>query len=286
MTAAALLAEAAARLRAAGIDSADWDAERLLRHVLGCERASLLARPEAEVAPAAEVRFRRLLSRRERRVPLQHLLGFQAFWRHEFVVSADVLVPRPETELLVEVALERLRGLDAPLVVDVGTGSGCIALSLAEARPDAVVHATDVSPAALAVARDNAARLGLADRVRFHEGDLLQPLGPLFGGLDLVVSNPPYVAEEDRMALPPEVREHEPALALFAPERGLGVHRRLTAQVATALRPGGVLVLEMGAGQKAAVEGLCASASLEVAEVRADLAGIPRALVARRRAPR
>ncbi|HVO11555.1 MAG TPA: peptide chain release factor N(5)-glutamine methyltransferase [Vicinamibacteria bacterium] len=284
MTAAALLAEAAARLREAGIEAAGWDAERLLRHVLGCDRASLLAARQAEVAREAEARFRRLVDGRARRVPLQHLVGTQAFWRHEFVVTPEVLVPRPETELLVEIALERMPELHRPLVVDVGTGSGCIALSLAEARPDAEVHATDISPAALAVARENASRLGLPDRVRFHQGDLLQPLGPLLGRLDLVVSNPPYVAEEDRPTLAPEVRDHEPALALFAPERGLAVHRRLAAEAAAALRPGGALVVELGSGQQAAVAGFCTAASLEVAEVRADLAGIPRGLVAVKRA--
>lgn len=286
MSVAALLAEAAARLRRAGIEAAGWDAERLLRHVLGCDRALLLSRPETEVAAEAEARFRRLVDERARRVPLQHLVGTQAFWRHEFVVSADVLVPRPETELLVEIALERMRGIERPLVVDVGTGSGCIALSLAAARPDADVHATEISPAALAVAQQNASRLGLADRVRFHAGDLLQPLGPLTGRLDLVVSNPPYVAEEERAALTPEVRDHEPAVALFAPERGLAVHRRLAGLAASALRPGGTLVLELGSGQQAAVARFCADALLEVAEVRADLAGIPRALVAVKRTAR
>ena len=280
MTASDLLGEAASRLREAGIEAADWDAERLLRHVLGWERAVLLAQPEAEIADEAETCFRRLLAERARRVPLQHLVGTQAFWRHDFVVNPDVLVPRPETELLVEVALERMRDLARPLAVDVGTGSGCIALSLADARPDAEVHASDLSAEALAVARENAVRLGLERRVRFHAGDLLDPVAALAGRFDLVVSNPPYVAAEERESLAPEVRDHEPAVALFAPERGLGVHRRLAAAAAGALRAGGVLVVELGAGQQAAVEGFCTGAGLAVSEVRADLQSIPRALVA------
>jgi release factor glutamine methyltransferase len=280
MTAAALVREAAETLRGAGVDSPEWDAERLLRHVLGWDRAALVARPDATVEGKAEARFRVLLRERARRVPLQHLLGTQAFWRHEFLVTPDVLVPRPETELLVETALDLLRGVEHPLVVDVGTGSGCIALSLAAERPDARIHATDVSPAALAVAGDNARRLGLADRVSFVEGDLLQPLARHFGSIDLVVSNPPYVDEAARESLAPEVRDHEPSLALFASDHGLGVYRRLAPAAHTALRPGGTLILELGAGQPDAVERICADAGLRVVRVLPDLQGIPRALVA------
>jgi release factor glutamine methyltransferase len=286
MTAAALLAEAAAQLRHAAVPSPEWDAERLLRHLLGCDRATLLASPHAEVAADLEQRFRALVRERARRVPLQHLVGTQPFWKREFVVSDDVLVPRPETELLVELALERLRDRQSPLVVDVGTGSGCIALSLAEERPDAEVHATDLSGAALTVARENARRLGLEGRVGFHEGDLLAPVAALAGRVDLVVSNPPYVALEDRDALAPEVRDHEPAVALFAPEHGTAVQRRLAFAAATTLRPAGALVVELGAGQQAAVEAACRAAGLELSEVRPDLQSIPRALVATRPARR
>src|SRR5512140_220648 len=166
-------------------------AAALLRHVLGWDRAALVASPEAAVDGESDGRFRALVAGRARRVPLQQLVGTQAFWRHEFKVTRDVLTPRPETELLVEAPLEALRGTAGPLSVDVGTGTGCIALSLAAERPDARVHATDVSPAALAVAQENARRLELASRVSFHEGDLLQPVEGA-GAFDLVVSNPPY----------------------------------------------------------------------------------------------
>jgi release factor glutamine methyltransferase len=285
MTSRALLREAAVALRAAGVEASDWDAERLLRHVLGWDRAALLARLDAYVEPAQAARFRSLVGERARRVPLQQLVGTQAFWRHEFLVTADVLIPRPETELLVEAALDTLRLVTDPLVVDVGTGSGCIALSLAGERPDARVHATDLSRAALEVARENAMRLGLAQRVAFHEGDLLEPVAELAGAIDLVVSNPPYVDEAQRDALAPEVREHEPATALFAPEHGLGVYRRLVPAALRALRPGGTLIVELGAGQGAAVERLCSAVGLAISELRQDLQGIPRALVASKRTP-
>lgn len=280
MTAAELLDEAAAQLAAAGIQAPAWDAERLLRHVTGWERAALVASPRLALSMKHERAFRELVARRAQRVPLQHILGTQAFWRHEFLVSPAVLIPRPETELLVEASLGVLRGVAAPLVVDVGTGSGCIALSLAAERPDARMHATDVSPAALAVARENARRLALMSRVVFHEADMLGPLGDAGAIVDLVVSNPPYVDEADRSALAREVRDHEPALALFGGAGGLEVYRRLVPAAAAALRTGGHLVLEVGAGQAAAVKELCNSAGLGVEQVLADLQSIPRALVA------
>jgi release factor glutamine methyltransferase len=276
--AASLLREASEILRAAGIASADWDAERLLRHVTGWDRAALIASPVLGVSLVHERAFRRLVSQRARRIPLQHLVGTQAFWRHEFLVTKDVLIPRPETELLVEASLEALRGLTAPVLIDVGTGTGCIALSLAAEREDARVHATDISPAALAVARENARRLGLERRVAFHEADLLGPLAR--GPVDLVVSNPPYVDEADRASLAPEVRDHEPALALFAADGGLACYRRLVPAAADALRDGGRLLLEVGAGQAAAVKSLCNAAGLAVEQVLADLQSIPRVIAA------
>ncbi len=281
MTAAALLREAEQALRGAGIDSAAWDAERLLRHVLQWDRAAVLTRSAEKVAPDAQARLRDLVARRARRIPLQQLVGTQAFWRHEFLVTPDVLVPRPETELLVETALARLRGSERPVLVDVGTGSGCIALSLALERPDAEVHATEISGAALAVARENARRLGAASRVAFHEGDLLTPVSALAGRIALVLSNPPYVAEAERDALAPEVRDHEPALALFAGKDGLAVYRRLVPAAAAVLRPGGLLALEIGHGQADAVTRLCREAGLTVETVAADLQGIARVVVAR-----
>jgi release factor glutamine methyltransferase len=226
-------------------------------------------------------RFHHLVEARATRRPLQHLTGVQAFWRHEFLVSPDVLIPRPETEVLVEAALERLRGLPGPTVVDVGTGSGCIALSLAAERPDATVHATDISPAALAVARENAGRLGLSGRVTFLEGDLLAPLAGHAGGIDLIASNPPYVDAVEVAGLAPEVRDHEPRQALVAPGGVLSAYERLAPQAARLLRPGGWLVLEVGQGQAEAVRRLVEAAGLHVVEVRRDLQAILRTVVAR-----
>lgn len=283
MTAAALLEEAARALAAAGVEAPERDAERLLRHVLGWDRATLLARPEAGVAAPDEERFRALVARRATRVPLQQLLGAHAFWRHEFRVNPDVLIPRPETELLVETGLQLLKEAERPLIVDVGTGSGCIALSLAFERPDAEVHATDVSEPALEVARENARRLGLADRVAFHHGDLLGPVSTLFGRFDLVVSNPPYVDPADRDSLAPEVRDHEPPLALFPPGDALAVYRRLVPDAARALCDGGSLAVEISPFLPEAVSELAARAGLVEATVSRDLAGRARVVHARRR---
>lgn len=280
MTVAALLGEAEAVLAAAGVEHPDRDAERLLRHVVGWDRASLLASPAAEVPAAAEAGFRALLARRARREPLQHLIGFQAFWRHEFVVTPEVLIPRPETELLVELSLELLSREERPLVVDVGTGTGCIALSLAHERRDAEVHATDVSGPALQVARQNARRLALERRVTFHEGDLLEPVAGL--EVHLVVCNPPYVDPAERDALAPEVRDHEPALALFPPGDALAVYRRLVPAAATALRPGGALAVEISPAIPEPVLGLFRAAGFPEPTVHADLAGRPRVVHARR----
>lgn len=249
MTVREALAEGAARLRAASVATPDLDAELLLRHVLGWDRARLLASLADPVPEAALRRLAAFVEGRAHRRPLQHVTGVQQFWGREFEVSAEALIPRPETEVLVEVALQALRDLPSPVVVDVGTGTGCIALSLAGERADAVVHAVDASPAALALARRNARRLGLEGRVEWHRGSLLEPL--LAAGIraDLVVSNPPYVEEHEWGALEPEVRDHEPRQALV-PEGGLdAVYGALATQAARVLRPGGVFAVEIGAGQ-------------------------------------
>jgi release factor glutamine methyltransferase len=197
-------------------------------------------------------------------------------------VSPDVLIPRPETELIVEAALGLLREVPNPVIADVGTGSGCIALSLAAERSDAVVSGIDISPAALAVARRNASRLGLEGRLRFLEGDLLEPLRAEFGGIDMVVSNPPYVDPADAPGLAPEVRLHEPAPALYPPSEPYSVYRALAPQAAAALRPGGTLLLEVGQGMRDEVVRICEGAGLPVLRVIPDLQGIPRTVVSRK----
>jgi release factor glutamine methyltransferase len=279
MTAAALLAEAGATLAAAGVAAPEWDAERLLRHVLGWDRAALFASPGHVVPAPEEERFRSLVRRRASREPLQYILGTQAFWKHEFVVTPAVLIPRPETEVLVETSLELLKGVEKPIVVDVGTGSGCIALSIAAEREDAEVHATDISEAALEVARENARRLGLEGRVRFHHGQLLAPLSGR--EVHLVVSNPPYVDPADRDTLAPEVRDHEPATALFAADPG-EYPARLASAARKVLRPGGSLVVEIGLGLEATVSGAFLAAGLRLVAAKKDLRGVVRAVVAER----
>jgi release factor glutamine methyltransferase len=270
-------------LRAAGVPSPEWDAERLLRHALGLDRAQLLTRMGGRLTRPQEERYAALVSARASRRPLQYIVGTQEFWRREFLVTPAVLIPRPETELIIEGSLDLLRGVARPVIVDVGTGSGCIALTLAAERPQALVHATEVSPEALEVARENARRLGLEGHVRFHEGDLLAPVSALAGTVDLIASNPPYVPRADRATLAPEVRDHEPAIALFGPGSPLDFYRRLAAQALPLLRPGGALVVELGVGMAGEVERLVAGAGFAVRGVLADLQAIPRTLVALRR---
>ncbi|MET0552752.1 MAG: peptide chain release factor N(5)-glutamine methyltransferase [Vicinamibacteria bacterium] len=281
MRAADALERAALRLAAAGVEGARPDAELLLRHVRGWDAAGLILGMREALPDDDRAAFEELVAARARRVPLQHLTGEQAFWRHVFRVTPDVLIPRPETEILVEAALEAVRGVAAPRIVDVGTGSGCIALSLAAERPDATVHAVDLSPAALAVARDNARRLGLADRVRFHEGDLLAPVAaePRF---DLVVSNPPYVGEGEIPSLAPEVRDHEPRMALTPPGERASMYGRLASAAAAHLAPAGALIVEIGSGMTEEVVQALSGAQLSVRRVLPDLQGIDRILVAAR----
>jgi len=276
MTVSSALRRAEQRLRKAGIQAAAADAEVIMRHVLRWDRARLVARA-AETLPAAdEQRFFALVQERAARRPLQHITGKQAFWRHEFLVTSDVLIPRPETEILVEAALESIRGRPAPVVVDVGTGSGCVALSIAAERPDAVVYAIDVSPAALAVARENTRRLGLEGRVEMRQGDLLAPVADLQGRVDLVASNPPYVDPGELPGLAPEVRDHEPRTALLAAEPPYGIYRRITREACGVLRPGGHLLVEVGAGMAETVAQAFRKAGLAEVGSRPDLAGIPR----------
>jgi release factor glutamine methyltransferase len=275
LTVSEALRHAEHRLREAGVPEPALDAELLLRHVLGWDRAAVIARRADTVAAAEEKRFFAVVEERVARRPLQHVTGTQAFWRHEFLVTPDVLIPRPETEILVEAALELMRGVEAPLVVDVGTGSGCVALSIAAERPDADVHAVDISAAALAVVRENARRLGQT-RVALHEGDLLEPVAHLKGKVDIVVSNPPYVDPGELPSLAPEVRDHEPRQALLAPDGPYGIYGRLADASCRLLRPGGHLLAEVGRGMAETVAETFRAAGLDGIRIRADLAGIPR----------
>ena len=274
---------AAEQLSRAGVPDPDLDSELLLRHVLGWDRATLVASFSAPLSSEADVRFIAFVDQRARRRPLQHLVGHQEFWRRTFRVTPDVLIPRPETEGVVDAALASLHHVQAPLVVDVGTGSGCIALSIAADLPGARVHGSEISPAALEIALENARRLGVEERVTFHLGDLLEPLRSLAGSVDLVVSNPPYVDPEAAGSLAPEVQDHEPAQALFPPGDAYAVYRRLIPQAADILGPRGALVLEIGLGMEPQVAALARQAGLHVEPAIPDLQGIPRVLVAHRK---
>jgi release factor glutamine methyltransferase len=258
---------------ASGSDTARLDAELLLAHALGVDRGALIMDPRREVTGDAVQSFQGLVRRRSvLREPVAYLLGTKGFRHIDLAVDPRVLVPRPETELLVEVGLELPAGAR---VIDVGTGSGAVALALKQERPDLLVLGSDVSADALAVARANRDHLGLD--VELLQADLLDGIG---GPLDAVLSNPPYVAERDRASLPPDVVRHEPAGALFAGDDGLDVLRRLVPQAAAS---GAALVaLELGAGQADAVAALLREAGFAGGEARRDLAGIERVVVARR----
>lgn len=294
------------------------DAETLLAHILQRDRAWLLAHADDDF-PAPDLdKLRSLVARRSTQQPLQHLTGMQEFFGLSLRVTPDVLIPRPETEHLVEAVLDFARRQPDPHlhIVDVGTGSGAIALAVASVLEHASLTAIDISPAALAVAHENAERHKVAGRIRFLQGDLLTPLltphaarDPLYTGdplspfilgidpynplgpstsnlfstptFDVIASNPPYVALDDAETLAPEVRDHEPALALYAGPNGLDIYRRLIPQALELLRPGGLLALEIGFGQRDALAELLADwNSVRFVD---DYAGIPRVALALRR---
>lgn len=271
------------RLRDAGIapDEADIDARVLAEHLLGWTTERFLTEAGEAEPDGFAPRFEALVARRASREPLAYIVGHREFWGLDFEVTPAALVPRPETELLVEIALDRFPNRSAAFsAIDVGAGSGCLAVAIARERSSARVVATDLSHAALAVARRNAGRHGVADRVTFVQADLFDGVA---GAFDLIVANPPYVPERDRATIPPEVRDYEPATALFAGEDGLAVIRRLVPASLPHLAPGGLLAFEFGFGQAGAVEQLISTApGLTMIGLRADLQGIPRAAVAQR----
>jgi release factor glutamine methyltransferase len=269
-------------LRAAGVEDPRLDAELLLGEAMGCERAALVADGGAEVAAPAARAFGEMVRRRLRREPVAYILGRKGFRHLDLVIDRRVLIPRPETELLVELAVE----LAPATVLDVGTGSGAIALAVADELPDCAVTATDTSPGALEVARANAERVGLTDRVRFLEGTL-----PEDGGFDLVLANLPYVAERDWPSLQPEVTQWEPREALLAGPDGLDAYRTFIPECGRAFpsmrgKSSSALAVEVGEGQAEAVGALMREAGFGAIEVRRDLAGIERVIVGRTGEPR
>lgn len=261
-----------------GIETARLDAECLLAHALGSSRLRLYLDYDKPIAESERAGFRELVRRRAgERIPVSQLVGRKEFWSLPLRVTREVLTPRPETETLVAAALELLPE-GAPRVLDVGTGSGAIALAIAHERPDARITATDVSEEALKLAQQNAEELGMAERIAFVAGDAFEATrGARF---DLVVSNPPYLDPAGAAGLPPELR-HEPAQALFSGEGGLAMLRRLAAGAAQWLEPGGVLALEHAPDQAAEVADACRLGGLTEIATRRDLGGKPRVTTAR-----
>ena len=291
-------------LREAHVPSDTLAAELLLLHVTRRDRAWLYAHPEEVLDSQILDSYFSLLRRRAAGEPTQHLTGKQEFWGLEFEVTPDVLIPRPETEHLIEVALDRLavrelRAAHDPkltgeglTIVDIGTGSGCIAIALAKELPDAKIYATDISPAALAVAQHNAARLGFTNRIQFFESNLLVAFSssshqsPVINHqsllFDLLISNPPYIGRKETATLPVEVRDHEPASALYGGEEGYELYGQLVPEATLHLKPGGLLVLELGHDSLPAVRPLLETPQWANLHVTNDLAGIPRVLSAER----
>jgi release factor glutamine methyltransferase len=278
VTRAAALRRAAERLAAAGIEDAREEARRLLAAAGPLSSAQLITGLD-DVQPGDEAeRFAAFVDRRAAREPLSHILGTVGFWTLELEVSPDVLTPRPDTETIVEAALEAVSDRSAPLrLLDIGTGSGAIVLALLSELPNATGVATDISPAALAVARRNAERNGLRDRISFKQTSWADGVE---GPFDLVVSNPPYIASAVIETLEPEVKDHEPRLALDGGPDGLAPYPHLLAEAKRLLRPRGMAVFEIGFDQGAAALALAREAGVVDAGLRQDLAGRDRALVA------
>jgi release factor glutamine methyltransferase len=271
------------RLRDAGITptESDLDARLLAQHVLGWTTERFLTHAREPVPDGFAPRYDALIARRVTREPLAYIVGVREFWGLELEVTPDVLIPRPATELIVEAMHELFPNRAVPLkIADVCTGCGCVAVAIAHERPPVVVHATDISRPALNVAIRNATRHGVSDRVVFTQGDLLDGIGR---GFDAILANPPYVVDDAREALQPEVRDHEPPLALFGGEDGLTVVARLISAAPDRLRPGGYLIFEFGLGQDLEVEHLIETApDLSLVGLRRDLQGIARTAIARR----
>jgi len=270
------------------VPSAQLAAELLLMHVLGCDRGQLHSHPEIELPPEAVERYFHLIAERTTGKPTQYITGHQEFWGLDFEVTPDVLIPRPETEHVVERVMEIARARGFPKgarlrIVDVGTGSGCIALALASEFPRALLFGADISLPALVVASDNAVRLRMPDRVKFLESDLLERFldQDFLGTFDFVASNPPYVARDELANVQREVRDFEPRVAVGDLERSDEIYRRLIPQAHRALKPGGSLVVEIGYNMRDTVLALFGAEWSDL-QVRDDLAGIPRVVSARK----
>jgi release factor glutamine methyltransferase len=271
-----------ADVRKRGTESPRLDAYLLLAGAAGVERPDLISRPP-EFSLQIIARFEAALARRERREPVAYILGVREFHSLDFEVSRAVLIPRPETETIVDAAVGFVADRPEPRVLDIGTGSGAIAVSIARECPRARILATDISAAALDIARRNANRHGVADRMEFRRADLFQPLdgGAPLGSFELIVSNPPYVEDAAIASLEPELRDYEPRAALAGGADGLGCYRRIAAAVREHLAPGGALMAEVGAGQAPAVRKIFADAGMRRLNVINDLSAVARVVTAR-----
>jgi release factor glutamine methyltransferase len=269
------------RLTVANVPSPRMNAETLLMFTLGCDRAHLYGHPERKLTAVEQTGYDDALAQRSQGIPAQYITGHQEFWGMDFIVSPAVLIPRPETEHVIETVLARVgRTLlsDALKIVDVGTGSGCVALALAKELPQAEIHAIDFSPAALEIAHANAARHMLENRIHLHEGDLLAGLEK--NAFDFVVSNPPYVGESEEDSVQLEVRKFEPRAAVFAGPTGLEIIERLIPQAREVLKPGGWLVMEISGTIATRAEELLAD--WQNFQITNDLQGLPRVATAKR----
>ncbi len=275
-----LLKSAEQQLRAAGIESPKSEAEWLLATVLNTDRANLYLERGRALQPGEQAHFETLLHRRLKREPLQYILGVCEFYGFEFVVSPDVLIPRPETELVVEKVVELAAKFSSPRIIDLGTGSGCIAISLAKLIATAHLVATDISAAALEIAQSNAQRLRVAERIEFRLADMTQP--EAFSSrepFDIVVSNPPYILETERTSLQPEIRDWEPAAALYVEGDGLKFYHGIIDYCHRHLRAGGWVACEMASQRSHAIAGLFREASFHHALTVKDLFGLDRLVI-------
>lgn len=286
VTLAEAVKNAATLLSTAGITNARLDAEVLLSHIIMKDRVWLITHRDDVLDDNHQREFTDVIQRRTRREPLQHIIGNQEFWGLEFIVSPDVLIPRPETEFIIEAALAIVQDRNTPVrIIDLCTGSGCIAVSLAKELTAARVIATDASEKALAVARENTRRHGVSEHIRFLLGDLFEPLEELDirGQIDIIVSNPPYVQSGDLSTLQPEVRDYEPEMALIAGPGGTEIAKRIIQLAPVYLKKNGTLIMEMGLGQADALTRMVeATGAYGDRELLKDLAGIERVIVARK----
>ena len=281
LTVKAILEKSAGFLKTKGSESPRLESEILLAHVLGIDRIQLYVRFGQAVTDGQRAAMRDLIKRRAAAEPVAYLVGYREFFGRKFAVTPDVLVPRPATETLVMEALEAGKAFEAPAVLDLCTGSGCVAVAVAAGLRDAQVTAADVSDDALAVAKGNAQAHGVEGRVTFAGGDLFEAV-PAEDRFDLILANPPYVRDDEWAGLPPDVRDHEPKLALLSGADGLDHTRRLVAEAPARLNPGGSLMIEVAGPQTPAVEELMRDAGLTDVRTVKDADGIPRVVIGRK----